>query len=172
VTVWSLKDRTYYTLPYDQWITKFRNLVAAVSWYSELVKPLSITRQVKDNLTLHVYHYHIDALSPSYWSSDIGHKEQSQGLQDIDYLTVDVPSPVASVFMQKIYDTPCVPGFPYRMNRTTLQATSLRTLRFDRNYAVPISFFQPTPAYKKVPFANQFIGPTFDENMTKMILPY
>ena len=172
VTVWSLKNRTYYTLPYDQWITKFRNLFAAVGWYAELVKPTGVSSQAKDNLNFHIYHYRIDALSPSYWSSDIGHKEKSEGLQDIDYITVDVPSTTACAIMQKIYDTPRVAGFPYRMNRTTLQASSLHTLRLVRNYAEPISFFRPSPAYKKVPFANQFIGPSFDENMTRMILPY
>ncbi len=39
VMLWSSKHHTYYTLPYEKWIAGFRNLFAAVSYYSELVKP-------------------------------------------------------------------------------------------------------------------------------------
>ena len=172
VMLWSLKHHLYYTLPYDKWITSFRNLFAAVSFYSELVKPAKVTAHQKDNLSYHVYHYHVDAQSPSYWSSDIGHKEAAEGLQDIDFTTVDLPSKQGCMMMQRLYGTPSTEGFPYSLHKAALNSTSLRTLKFVSGYTKPISFFVPTAEYKKVPFSNQIIGPSLDDNMTKMMLPY
>ncbi len=172
VTLWSLKNHTYYILPYEKWLTSFRNLVSAVTFYSELVKPTKVTTQEKEHLTYHVYQYHVDAQSPSYWSSDIGHKEASQGLQDIDFTTVDVPSKQACLIMQRVYGTPPIPGFPYSLHRVGLKNSSLRTNKLISGHSKPISFFVPTSEYKKVPFSNQIIGPSVDDNMTKMMLPY
>lgn len=172
VLLWSSKHHTYYVIAYDKWIVGFRNLFAAVSYYSELVKPIKVVTQKKGNLTFHVYNYHVDAQSPSYWSSDIGHKEAAEALQDIDFTTLDMPSKQASLMMGKLYGTPAVSGFPYTLHRMPLNASSLRTLKFDSAYTKPISFFVPTSDYKKVPFTNQIIGPSLDDNMTKMMLPY
>ncbi len=172
VTVWSEKDHTYYCVPYDEWISKFRNLVAAVGWYSELVKPSSVTAKVQDNLPYHVYHYRVDTHSPSYWSSDIGHAERWNGLEDIEFTTLDLPSKAAVSILQRIYDTPRVAGFPCSVKNITSQTSSLRTVRLERNFNKPIAFFRPTAAFKKTPFTNQILGRSFDDSMTKMILPY
>lgn len=172
VTGWSLKDHTYYVLPFESWMKNFRNLFAAVSWYAEMVKPTGISTETRDKFAAHTYHYRVNAQSPSYWSSDIGRREKPQGLQDVDYTTIDLPSKPACLMMQKIYDTPRVPGFPFAIFRKTLQTTSLKTSRLISNFNQPISFFVPTAEFKKVPFSNQVIGPSFDENMTKMMLPY
>ena len=172
VTLWSYKHHTYYTLPYEKWISSFRNLFAAVSFYSELVKPAKATVHQKDHLTYHVFHYHVDAQSPSYWSSDIGHKEAKEALQDFDFTTVELPSKHACKMMEKIYGTPSMGGYPYSLFRVTLNSFSLRTNRLVGAYTKPISFFVPTAEYKKIPFTNQIIGPSLDDNMTKMMLPY
>ncbi len=172
VLLWSVKHHTYYILAYDKWIGSFRNLFAAVSYYSELVKPTKVVTEKKGPFTFHVYKYHVDAQSPSYWSSDIGHKEAAEALQDIDFTTFDMPSKQASLIVGKLYGTPSVSGFPYMLHRMPVNASSLRTTKFDKAYTKPISFFVPTADYKKVPFTNQIIGPSLDDNMTKMMLPY
>lgn len=172
VMLWSLKNHTYYTIPFDKWITSYRNLFAAVTYYSELVKPAKVTAHQKDNLNFHVYQYHVDAQSPSYWSSDIGKKEVAQGLQDINFTTVDLPSKQGCSMMQRLYGTPSTGGFPYSIYRPTLNTAGLRTNKFVSAYTKPIAFFLPTAEFKKVPFSNQIIGPSVDDNMTKMMLPY
>ncbi|MFN8555752.1 MAG: hypothetical protein U0103_30155 [Candidatus Obscuribacterales bacterium] len=172
VTVWSLKNHIYYCLPYDQWMIKFRNLFAAVGWYAEMVKPVSASKQVKENLTFHIFRYRVSTLNPSYWSSDIGHADKSRGLEDVEYDTVDLPSPVASSIMQKVYDTPAVGGLPWSVRSLTSRSATLSTLKFVRNYSSPIAFFTPDKHFRRVPFTNQLFAPAVDENMTKMFLPY
>lgn len=172
VLLWSVKHHTYYIMDYDKWAAGFRNLFAAVSYYSELVKPTKVVTEQKGAVTFHVYKYHVNAQSPSYWSSDIGRKEAAEALQDINFTTFDMPSKQCSVMMGKLYGTPAVSGFPYKLQQMSFNGASLRTLKFDKAYTKPISFFVPTPDYKKVPFTNQIIGPSVDDNMTKMMLPY
>lgn len=172
VTVWSLKNHIYYCLPYDQWIVKFRNLFAAVGWYAEMVKPIRVTKEMKENLSFHTFRYRVSTLNPSYWSSDIGHADKSIGLEDVEYETLDLPSGVASLIMQKVYDTPEVPGFPWSVRSLTSRSVTLNTLRFERHYGKPINFFIPEKNFRRVPFTNQIFAPSVDENMTKMFLPY
>ncbi|RTL41864.1 MAG: hypothetical protein EKK48_13180 [Candidatus Melainabacteria bacterium] len=172
VTVWSLKNHIYYCLPYDQWTIKFRNLFAAVGWYAEMVKPVSVTKGVRENLSFHTFRYRVSTLNPSYWSSDIGHADKSVGLEDVEYETVDLPSKVASSIMQKVYDTPAVPGFPWSVRSLTSRSATLNTFRFERNFSRPINFFYADKSFRKVPFTNQLFAPSVDENMTKMFLPY
>jgi hypothetical protein len=172
ITMWSVKQHVYCTLPYQKWITSFRNLYAAVGWYSELTKPVKSTTKRKGNLTYHVYQYRIDAQSPSYWRSDIGHKEAAEGLQDVELTTLDLPVfDEAGPIMERIYGMPRLSGFPYSVLRPAMSTLSLSTTKLVAAAADPLVFFKPTAADKKMPFSNQIFGPNFDENLTKIMLP-
>ncbi len=172
ITMWSAKQHVYCTYPYQKWITNYRNLYAAVTWYSELIKPVKLTTKQKGNLTYRVYHYRVDAQSPSYWRSDIGHKEQVEALQDVDLTTVDLPVfAEAAPMIERIYGMPHLSGIPYSVRRLNMTTSSLSTTKFVAAVE-PLTFFKPTAADKKMPFSNQLFGPNFDENMTKIMLPY
>jgi hypothetical protein len=173
MTVWSVKRHVYYTVPYEKWLSSYRNMYAAVSWYSELTKPIKETKQVKDQLTYHVYHYRVDAGNPSFWRSDIGHKDGSAEMTDVDVTTVDLPVfKQAGQILERIYGSPRLGGFPYTIRRSVMSTPSLETIKVSTAHNKPLSFLAPASLYKKVPFSNQLFGPSFDENMTKMLLPY